>query len=102
MRRMDLRIEHLDCRYRIPSSEPDPRAAQRRLDRVAGEVISAAWDDGGGWLDDDAATYFIQRLEVRLSADVRTGDDRTLAREWTRAIQAGVRDAVSRGDGVVV
>ena len=99
-----IRIDHFDIHYELAAASEDPAALQRRLDRVAGDLLAGAWEEQlvhAGL--DDGVYYFIERMAVDLRLDPAQSDDLRLAADWSQALQAGItRTLTQRPDGVVI
>ena len=97
-------VRHLNARYRIARGAEDADAIARRLNRVAADALARSWErHADAFAPDDGAHYFIERLTVNLTLDVRGGDDTALAREWSAALHEAVVRAVAAGEaGVLV
>lgn len=100
---MDLHIDHLDCRYRIPASVDDASVVQDRLNRIATNLLARVWENGAHDADvDNEAIYFADRVEVNLTLDASSEDDRLLAETWARELHKGVSQALRFGGCEVV
>lgn len=78
-----IHIDHFDIHYKLAALGEDPAALERRLDRVASELLAGAWE---GQLEhaglDDGVYYFIERMAVDLSLDPARDGDESLAADW--------------------
>ena len=100
---MDLHIDHLDCRYQIPTSAADGPVIQQRLDRIAMDRIVQVWEGRADpEASDDEPIYFVAYVEVNLILDTSIEDDRALAETWSCELHKGVADALRYGGPTVV
>ena len=103
---MDLHIDHLDCQYFTARPLAESAWVQQRLDKIAQTVLTQVW---GQWLSsapmtdaNQEALYFIDELAVQLSLDL-AADNRTLAKDWARALHQGILRSLSQNKrGIVV
>jgi hypothetical protein len=100
----DIYISEFNARYNIARSLENPAALQRRLDRIASNLLASGLEDRFSHLSDgnDRAYIFIEQMDVNLTLDTSIGDDRMLAATWARSLQAGIVKTLSQDSSVIV
>lgn len=92
-----IQIHHFHGQYKVSRAEVNPLAIQHRLDRIASELLTRAWED---WLasadEQDETLYFIEQMEVNLALELSQNDDREIAKAWVRALHQGIQRTLSQ------
>ncbi len=97
-------IHQFNAQYNVARSLDNPTALQRRLDRIASNLLARALEDRLSHLgySDDSAYIFIEQMDVNLTLDTSIGDDRTLASAWARSLYEGILQTLSQNSAVIV
>lgn len=99
-----IHIHHLDARYTVARGQEDVSSLQRRLDRIASEILAQTWDNSIIQAStSNEPICFIEKMEVNLDLDTSYEDDRLLADTWAHHLHEDVLQTLSRGGrGVIV
>lgn len=99
-----IHIHHFDAHYTVPRSLEEAALVQQRLDVVASNLLASVWEQHTAQQSEHSDTiYFIKRMEVDMTLDVSSGDDRMLAAIWAQALQQGIeRTLRNRHNGIIV
>lgn len=95
-----IRINHLDAQYLAPRSEDNHRTLQRRLDRIAAQMLTRTLENYFAFLGETETLYFIDELNVDLVLDISRNDD-AVARTWGDALGESIRKTLIQGDGLI-
>jgi hypothetical protein len=100
----DIYISEFNARYNVARSIENPVALQRRLDRIASDLLASALAERLPHLgnSDDSAYVFIEQMDVNLTLDTSVSDDRTLASTWARSLYEGILQTLSQNSAVIV
>lgn len=101
-----IRIQQFNAQYNVARNaiaHDSPATLQRRLDRVATDLLARALDDRiANLTDSDDPICFIQQMEVNLTLDPIHLDDRQLAAIWADALYKGILQTLSHPDSSVL
>jgi hypothetical protein len=101
-----IRIQQFNAQYNVARNAIAPDSSmtlQRRLDRVATDLLPRALDDQiVNSTDNNEPICFIQQMEVNLTLDPTHLDDRQLAAIWADALYKGILQALSHPDNSVL
>lgn len=101
-----IRIQQFNAQYNVARNAIAPDSSttlQRRLDRVATDLLPRALDDKiVNSTDNNEPICFIQQMEVNLTLDPTHLDDRELAAIWADALYKGILQSLSHPDNSVL
>jgi hypothetical protein len=99
-----IHILEFNAQYNVARSLDNPTSLQRRLDRIASDLLARALEDRLSHLSDsnDSAYVFIEQMDINLTLDTSIGDDLTLASTWARSLQEGIVRTLSQDSSVIV
>jgi hypothetical protein len=101
-----VRIHQFNAQYNVARNaiaHDNPADLQRRLDRIATDLLARVLDDRIADLtDSDDPICFIQEMEVNLTLDPTYLDDRQLAATWADALYKGILQTLSHPDSSAV
>jgi hypothetical protein len=101
---MILSIQRMECNYTVSVPGSEASLLQRRLDRIAGELLGRALSrsDGESGLPDEFLV-FIEQMQVAVRLDRHRVDDQKMAEVWARALQQSIHHTIqSRDSGIVI
>lgn len=88
-----IHIQQFNAQYNVGSHD---NAIQRRLDRIATDLLARALDDRiADFTDSDDPICFIRHMEVNLTLDPTQLDDRQLAATWADALYKSILQTLS-------
>lgn len=98
-----IEIQQFNVQYNIGRSLDNPTSIQRRLDRIASQLLAQTLEAQLAQLNDnDDALYFIEQLQFDLPLDLTHSDDHQLAASWAGALYTSILRTLSQsGAGVV-
>jgi hypothetical protein len=98
-----IKIHQFYVQYNVARSLDNPASIQRKLDRIASNLLAQTLENQVAQLNDnDDALYFIEQLHFELLFDFAHSDDRQLAATWAGALYTSIQRTLSHsGMGVI-